>query len=206
MTRARSPYNPSKVHDQPCLYEIGQVVEYVDLSKREEVSEPQPSDSAFWYCVTTNPNCQARASMDLHSRGFSSFYPKKRQWVSHARVKKAVERPLLGRYVFVQVDHPRQSFGSVKATNGIEGFISNRGSPTPFPAHWVHDLRFRYMRGEWDEVAQGPIPVGARIRIVAGEFEDMLATVTGIRKGVYQFKIKDANTYGKSTIHGVRAA
>src|SRR6185295_19640868 len=82
MTRARSPYNPSKVHDQPCLYEIGQVVEYVDLSKREEVSEPQPSDSAFWYCVTTNPNCQARASMDLHSRGFSSFYPKKRQWVS----------------------------------------------------------------------------------------------------------------------------
>lgn len=190
------------------LYEIGQVVEYLNLVdlERDQPSEPTLSDTAEWFCVMTNPNCQGRAALGLYAAGYRTFMPKVRKWVSHARVRKAVEKPLLGRYLFVEVDHPRQSFGAVKAVNGVETLISTLGRPTAFPSHWVEDLRLRYMAGEWDEVAKGHLPVGARIRIVEGEFESHLATVTNRKGSRITFKLKDTNTY--QTMHecSVRAA
>jgi hypothetical protein len=73
-------------------------------------TSPAASDTAQWFCITTNPNCQARAALGLYELGFRTFLPKIRKWATHARVRKAVEKPLLGRYMFVEVDQPRQSF------------------------------------------------------------------------------------------------
>lgn len=190
------------------LYEIGQVVEYVDLIdiERNQPDEPTLSDTAKWFCVMTNPNCQGRAALGLYALGYRTFYPRIRKWVSHARVRKAVEKPLLGRYVFVEVDHPTQSFGAVKAVNGVETIISTLGSPIAFPSHWVEDLRFRYMTGEWDEVAKGPLPVGARIRVVEGEFNELLATVTHRKGHRIDFKLVGENRYGRANDCSVRAA
>jgi transcription antitermination factor NusG len=98
------------------LYQIGQVVEFVDLAgmERDQPAEPTLSDTAQWFCITTNPNCQARAALELYALGFRTFLPKIRKWATHARVRKAVEKPLLGRYLFVEVDQPRQSFWTVR--------------------------------------------------------------------------------------------
>lgn len=172
---------------------------------------PADRPRAKWYCITTNPNCQKRAGMELYSLGFRTFTPMVRKWASHARVRKAVEKPLLGRYVFVEVDHPRQSFHTVRAVNGVEmilsGVLPNRiWGPLPFPAHWVEGLIGRYMTGEWDEVAKGSIPVGARVRIVEGEFDNLLATVTNIKHGKLHCKLLDTNIYTQMREHGVRAA
>lgn len=181
------------------------------------------SDTAQWYCVVTNPNCQRRAELELSSLGFRSFTPKLKKWVTHARVRKAVERPLLGRYLFVEVDHPRQSFGAVRAIHGVEGIVSNLGRPLPIPSRWVHDLLTRYLAGEWDFVRpepvtfingngvketrhNGPLVIGARVRVMEGEFNDMLATVTGVKKGTIQFKVLDSAQYGSLSKWGVRAA
>jgi transcription antitermination factor NusG len=200
------------------LYEIGQVVGYVDLIdyQRGQPAEPTISNTAEWFCVTTNPNCTGRAALELYSLGYRTFLPKIRKWATHARVKKAVERPLLGRYLFVEVDHPTQSFGAVRSANGVEALLSSPGidpadgemkiRPTPFPSHWVENLRMRYMAGEWDEIAKGKIPIGARIRIVEGEFDKLLATVTGRKHSKLTFKIKDTNTYATMHECSVRAA
>jgi transcription antitermination factor NusG len=162
-------------------------------------------DTAQWFCITTNPNCQARAALELYALGFRTFLPKVRKWVSHARTKKAVEKPLLGRYMFVEVDHPRQSFGTVRAANGVEGFVSNP-DPVPIPSRYVENFRMRYMAGEWDEVAKGPLPAGARIKIVEGEFADLLATVTARRGHRVDFKLHGENRYGRLNDCSVRAA
>jgi transcription antitermination factor NusG len=214
------------------LYYIGKVVEYINLMdlERDRPAEPTLSDTAKWFCVMTNPNCQGRAALGLYAAGYRTFMPKVRKWVSHARVRKAVEKPLLGRYLFVEVDHPRQSFGAVKAVNGVETLISTLGKPIEFPEHWVNNLKLRYMAGEWDfvrheqsrpifkwdkkkkcEVMVGveqndPLPLGARIRIVEGEFENLLATVTNRKGGRVTFKLKDANTYHTMHECSVRAA
>lgn len=211
---------------RPVNYQIGQVVEFVNLIEIQEERDRFPmSADAEWYVAVTNPNCQARAALGLHDIGYRSFYPKVRRWVSHARVKTAKEKPLLGRYIFVEVDRKTQSFGAARNVNGIEGFVSNP-DPVRVPTEYVLRLRERYMDGEWDFVRQepcpflnadgdeeirinAPLPIGARIKLMEGEFADMLATVTGRegRKGkVVVFKLHDQNRYGKLHVNDVRAA
>src|ERR1035437_8775486 len=163
-------------------------------------------DDAQWFCVTTNPNCQVRAALGLYELGFRTFLPKIRKWATHGRVRKAVERPLLGRYLFVEVDHPRQSYSTVRACNGVESLLSNLGVPCEFPKHEIEDLRLRYMAGEWDEVAKGPLAVGSRIRIVEGQFENLLATVTSRKGHRVDFKLHGTNQYGRMNDCSVRAA
>lgn len=197
------------------LYEIGQIVEYVDLIDRG-VAFPE-SDTARWYCAVTNPNCQPRACLGLHELGYRTFYPKVRRWVSHARVKTAKEKPLLGRYIFVEVDikNDQQSFFQVRAVNGVEYILSTwqetaRGlalHPTAFKSEWIETMRKRQMAGEWDDTAKAPIPIGARIRLMEGEFANMLATVTGIRRGkMVSFKLLGENRYSLLHTDNVRAA
>lgn len=208
------------------LFEIGQIVEYVDLIEPRSIGFPV-SATAKWFCAVTNPNCQPRASLGLHELGYRSFYPKVRRWVSHARVKMAKEKPLLGRYIFVEVDlkDDRQSFYAVRGVNGVEGLVSNP-DPIAIPTEYVTRLRERYMDGEWDFVTQDkvhcedaegcadirvnePLPIGARIKLMEGEFADMLATVIGKqgRRGkTILFKVFGENRYGQLHLDNVRAA
>ena len=164
------------------------------------------SDSAKWYCVVTRSNQQSRAVHELGSHGFRAFYPKARKWASHARVKRAVDRPVLGRYVFVEVDHPRQSFATVRDCRAIESLLSNLGSPVAFPSHWIEGLLQRYLAGEWDEVAKGKMPIGARIRIIEGEFNDMCATVMSNKGRKVSLKLLGQNQYVNMHECSVRAA
>jgi transcription antitermination factor NusG len=189
-------------------YHIGQIVAFVDLIDRSEEIEFPDSETAQWFCAVTNPNCQARAALGLYEIGYRTFYPKSRRWVSHARVRKAKETPVLGRYIFVEMDpeNDQQSFHAIRNVNGIESLVGPMGIPTPFPSHWVDGLRSRYMAGEWDEVAKGPLPIGARVRVLEGEFADMLATITSTKRGWLQCKIKDRNQYTKQARENVRAA
>lgn len=150
---------------------------------------------AEWYCAVTNPNCLKRAELELGALGYRAFTPKVRRWVTHARVKKAKERPILGRYLFVEVDHPYQDFATVRRINGVEAIISNNGRPSPFNRMEVEGLLHRYMAGEWDEVAKGPLPLGARIRIVESQFDNMLATITKTKGRKIVCKLLDSNTY-----------
>lgn len=225
---------------RPVTYKIGQVVEFVDLIERSVEAERFPiRETAKWFIAVTNPNCQARASLGLHEIGYRSFYPKVRRWVSHARVRTAKEKPLLGRYLFVEVDQPafdkrgrktyepQQSFGAVRAVNGIEGFVSNP-DPVSIPTEYVRNWRERYLYGEWDFVRQescpfyewdheeqsmvlrtrvnDPMPVGARIKVIEGEFNDMLATITARKGRQVTFKLDGQNRYARMNECSVRAA
>lgn len=164
------------------------------------------SESARWYCAITNPNCQRRAELELAALGFRTFTPKVRKWVTHARVRKAVERPLLSRYLFVHVDPEEQGFGPIRGVNGVEAMVGVRGTPSSFPAVEVEDLLRRQLSGEWDEIAKGKLAVGARIRVMEGEFNDMLATVTGVKGHKVTFKLLGTARYATLQDCSVRAA
>jgi transcription antitermination factor NusG len=144
---------------------------------------PISFDGPQWFCVVVEPGCHREAEFWLTLAGYRTFFPKLKKWISHARVRKAVERPLLNRYMFVEVDHPRQSFGPVAAAKGVESIISLMGVPCVMPRAEVEDLLARYLAGEFDEVASEAIPIGARVCLVEGQFDNWLATVTGRGKG-----------------------
>lgn len=201
----------------PMTYQIGQHVGFVDLIEERQTEFPI-SPTSRWFCAVTNPNCQARAALGLHEIGYRTFYPKVRRWVTHARVRKAKEKPLLGRYIFVEVDpeNDQQSFYAVRAVNGIETVLSKwqdtrwgmRVQPAAFCSDWIASMRLRQMAGEWDET-RGSLPIGARIRLMEGEFANQLATVTakeGRRERTIVFKLLDQNRYGELHISNVRAA
>jgi transcription antitermination factor NusG len=135
---------------------------------------------ARWFVAVVNPNCLARAEAGLAQLGYRTFTPKLRKWVSHARVKKSVWRPILGRYLFVEVDplipligpiasaaeaqtgrRPRQNLNSVRSCNGIDGIVSIAGDPIKLPEGCVEGLIRRQMSGEWDYVSNGEFPDGS---------------------------------------------
>lgn len=155
-----------------------------------------------WYVAITNPNCHRRAESGLAAIGYRAFWPKLRKWVSHARTKQAKEYPILGRYVFVEI--PDGEFYAVRAVNGIEALLTgDNGAPAKIPAEIVWRFRERYMAGEWDFVSnetgefineegefitrKNRIPVGAIVRIMEGEFANLMTVIRGRKNGKLEF-------------------
>jgi transcription antitermination factor NusG len=174
-----------------------------------------------WYIAITNPNCHRRAESGLAAIGYRAFWPKLRKWVSHARTKQAKEYPILGRYVFVEI--PDGEFYAVRNVNGIEGLLTgDSGAPAKIPAEIVYRFRERWMRGEWDFVAnetgefideagalvvrRNPIPAGALICIMEGEFENLMTIVRGRKNGKIKFLPPGKSDFFYTREQNVRAA
>jgi len=158
-----------------------------------------------WYIAITNPNCHRRAESGLASIGYPAFWPKCRKWASHARVKIAKEYPILGRYLFVEI--PDRNFWAVRNVDGIEALLTGDDrAPAQVPPEIVWGFRERYMRGEWDFVAQEALPAGAKIRIMEGEFADMLTVVRGWRNGKVKFLPPGNRSFAFTHQDNVRAA
>lgn len=168
---------------------------------------PQISYSGpCWFALYTAPATELRLEQELSGLDYRAFLPKLRRWVSHARVKRAVEKPLLSRYLFVEVDYPRQSFADVLGCRGAERLIGCNGTPIPIPRRFVENLLKRQLQGEFDEAAKGKAPVGARVRVVEGQFEDMLATVTGGKGNKLTIKLFESRVETSVSVFAIRAA
>jgi transcription antitermination factor NusG len=184
-----------------------------------------------WYVAITNPNCHRRAEAELAALGYRSFWPRLRKWVSHARTKTAKEYPILGRYMFVEVqanDDGETDFWTPRNVNGIEAFVTYTNAdgfpePVPVPSRIVTELIARYMQGEWDYVAnetgefmdqatgeiltrKNPIPVGAIVRIMEGEFANTLAIVRNQARGKLKLLPQGAGRFISTWPENVRAA
>jgi hypothetical protein len=171
------------------------------------------------YCAIVNPGCYARAEYRLPEVG-AEVPPldlaRAHQDGQGIPADGAVPvRRLRSRVVLPGACYQRNR----QPDFGPEG-------PLPIPNDWVQNLRMRYLAGEWDYWRQelvtflnaagqletrhnAPIPIGARIELMAGEFADMVATVTG-KKGkrgkTIIFKVKGENRYGELHISDVRPA
>jgi len=163
-----------------------------------------------WFCAVTNPNCQARASLELRAGGYVAFYPKARRWVHHARTKIAKDKPLLGRYIFVQM--PKEHAGIVRWVNGIASLVAVAGDPIAIPDSAVLDFRARYLSGEWDET-KGKLPLGARVEITQGAFESYLGVLTSRSRGKHSVRVirdpqgnRVRNTVAELHRHAIAAA
>jgi transcription antitermination factor NusG len=173
-----------------------------------------------WYIAITNPNCHRRAESGLAAIGYRAFWPKLRKWVSHARTKQAKEYPILGRYVFVEI--PDREFYAVRAVNGVESLLTgDNGAPARIPSDIVWRFHDRWAAGEWDYVAnetgefyeagelvtrKNRVPVGAVVRIMEGEFADLMTVVRGRKNGKLEFLPPGKQQFFYTREANVRAA
>jgi transcription antitermination factor NusG len=129
-----------------------------------------------WYAIYTNIKCEERVQKGLVAKGYRTFLPKERRWVTHSRVKSVKERPLLSRYVFVEND-PNHGFSEIRNTDGVESILSNCDIPQSMPDGLITDFLCRQLKGEFDRTKDQPLGVGCRIRIMDGPYEDFFATI-----------------------------
>lgn len=146
------------------------------------MQEPQISfRGPEWFCGIVAPGCDVRAQNHIEELGYRTFVPRLRKWAGPAKQRRVVERPILGRYIFVEVDADRQGFWHLSRARGLSEVLSVCKIPMVIPRFHVEDLLGRFIAGEFDQVIDAAIPLGARVMIVEGEFANMLATVTGMR-------------------------
>jgi transcription antitermination factor NusG len=159
-----------------------------------------------WYIAIINPNCHRRAEAGLAALDYRAFWPKLRKWVSHARTKTAKEYPILGRYLFVEI--PDGNFWSVRNVHGVEALLTgDNGAPARVPASVVTGFLERYLQGEWDFAAKQEIPTGARVRVMEGEFANLLTIVRGrVRGGRIKFLPPGRREFVFTRAENVRAA
>lgn len=167
-----------------------------------------------WFVVRTNIQCERRAQLGLDALGFRTFCPKLKKWVRHARVKSVVERPLIARHFFIEVDPAMDGFGAIRATDGVESLLGVCGTPMVVPRRFVEEFIARQLQGEWDyaskdeEGNERPLTIGCKVAIVSGEYDDMFGVIQNMKtkNGRFMVKILESAILARFSTAELRAA
>jgi len=113
----------------------------------------------------------------LARQGFDAWLPRYRKTRRHARSFQTTVAPLFPGYVFVRLDTSAQRWRSVNGTFGVRSLISQDGEPARLPGAFVESLQ---MRTDADGIVgpeAAPLPLGSKVRVVAGPFADYVGTL-----------------------------
>lgn len=138
------------------------------------------SSGPHWFVVQVMAKTESRVRADLLAQGHRAHFPEFTKWVTHARLRSVVKRPLFPRYVFVEVDPDRQGFGGVATTDGVEFILSSEGVPVTIPGVLVEVLIKRQLKGEFDFAARESIQRWSKVKIMDGPHDDELAVIQNI--------------------------
>lgn len=125
-----------------------------------------------WYVVNTQPNSEEKARLNLARQGFRPYLPRYKKFITHARRRELVKRPLFPGYLFVDMDVELCAWRKINSTFGVYGLITQDNRPAAIPNAVVEEIQAH----ENDEgVIQLPAPrfqPGEPLRIEAGPFVD----------------------------------
>lgn len=160
-----------------------------------------------WFVVYTNIRSELRAQLGLDAKGFRTFCPMIKKWANHARLRMLVERPLLSRYFFVEIEPNLDGFGDVYNTDGVECLIGN-GAPMPIPGKFVEEFIRRQLEGEFDESGKEILGAGRKVRIVGGEYDDFFGVIqkAKARSGMLLVKLMESRILTRLSILNIRPA
>lgn len=129
-----------------------------------------------WYVVHTQPMAEQRAAANLARQGYETYLPLYRRRRSHARRVELVERPLFPRYLFVRFDPRADRWRPILGTFGVSGLVRIGDIPVPVPGGIVEALRANQEAHAFDDTISPvrKLGVGARIRVLAGPFADLV--------------------------------
>lgn len=129
-----------------------------------------------WYAVYVRSRYEKKVHHYFLEKGLSSFLPlieTVRQWSDR---KKKVEEPLIRGYVFVRINYQKEHI-HVFDTDGVVKFIGIGRTPSVISERDIDWLK-RLTR-EPDAIGETviSIPVGKKVRVLAGPFKDMEGVV-----------------------------
>jgi transcriptional antiterminator RfaH len=135
-----------------------------------------------WYAVYTRPHAEARALAHLLDQGYEAYLPRYRTWISHARRRQLVLRPLFPRYLFAGLDRATTRWRPILSTAGISDVVRAGAEPAPVPSGIIAAIRAQEAAGSFDSAAQQrSLRLGELVRVTAGVFEDMVGRLVELR-------------------------
>lgn len=136
-----------------------------------------------WYAVYTRPKSEARALANLLHQGYQAYLPCCRVWVSHARRRQMVRRPLFPRYLFVGLDRAMMPWRPIGSTFGVAGLVQAGGEPAAVPEEIIGALRHREASGAFDRLSPcQSLRPGDLVRVTEGAFADMVGWLVELRE------------------------
>ncbi len=132
--------------------------------------------AAWWAAVNTQPHREQVAHANLERQGFVTYCPVVRRRRSHARRVDEVLRPLFPGYLFVSVSLERDFWRPILSTLGVRTLVRCGDQPSPVDARFIAALKAREIDGA---IVRPPVPyqVGQQVRVVAGAFDGIVATI-----------------------------
>ena len=128
-----------------------------------------------WFAVYTQPHAETRALERLLHQGYEAYLPRYRTWVSHARRRQLVQRPLFPRYLFAGLDRASMRWRPIASTAGISDIVRAGDEPAVVPGAIVAAIREREAAGVFDRTdPQRGLRLGELVRVTTGAFEDMV--------------------------------
>ncbi|MFQ5997322.1 MAG: transcription termination/antitermination protein NusG [Dehalococcoidales bacterium] len=101
--------------------------------------------------------------------------------------RRTVTKKILPGYVLVQMKMTDQSWGVVRNTPGVTGFVGSGGKPTPLEEDEVNQI-LRQMEAEVPKVKVG-FRRGQSVRVTDGPFIDFVGVVDEINPGKGKVKV-----------------
>lgn len=133
-----------------------------------------PDSALTWYIARTATQREGRAVEALTELGFSVYLPQLTRWHRLARAKKRIHRPLFPGYLFVGIDHDRQSIYEATNADGVHAFL-RLGTPEPRALAYdvVQAFRSAEAMGLFDKTrrTRKEPAAGSEVRIIAGKFQ-----------------------------------
>ena len=133
-----------------------------------------------WFVVRTQSRAEEKAMQHLTNQGFTTYLPRYRRRVRHARRNEIVLRPLFPGYLFVNLDPERCRWRSINGTVGVREILTNGDTPLAVPDRIIDEIRARedetgavklvaptFARGQVVRLLEGPMAD------VNGLFEEM---------------------------------
>lgn len=135
-------------------------------------------------------------SLDLKKEIQDIFVPTQEKIVIDAGKKKTIRERLFPGYVMVKMVLTDETWGVVRNTPGVTGFVGAGARPTALPQHEVDAiLKFSKMEAPKFELK---FKVGETIKIIDGPFNDFLGKVDEIDEEKGKVKVL-VSVFGRET-------
>lgn len=126
-----------------------------------------------WFCARTLPHKERFAEDNLVKNGFTVYCPRYQKWISSARQKQLVSRPLFPGYLFVQQAENAAFLGIVRRSPGISTIVGVQNSFSVLPNIVILNIKQGENQSGFIEINDNRFKKGDKIKLNDERFSDM---------------------------------
>ena len=177
----------------------------------EKTEEAQEHTQGTWYIIHTYSGQEERVkknleiriqSLDMKHKIFQVVVPTEEEIVIKDGKRRQERRKVFPGYILVNLDLDDESYGVVRNTPGVTGFVSTedeaerRPKPVPLEPKEV-DAILKHIQARAPKVTVG-FQIGQSVRITSGPFADFIGVVNTVDAGKGKVKVL-VSFFGRDT-------